>query len=257
MGAAAVQHLAEGEQVTDTLAVTSIDGTATENINVTVTGTEDAPVNEVVFPDEGTVTALPSTWTGIRTYFDDVYQGGGFYVYDMDLADTLSVTVTPLEDGHLSTGFYTLYPHQGGDAAPERSYVSWQFAVDNAALVPLAAGQTVAEQYRVSVTDGHGRETHRDVTVNLVGINEAATITGDTSGAVKEDTTLSASGQLTVADVDNGENHFETPQAAALAGKFGTFSSTRRRASGAMRSITARARCRACPKASRSPIRSR
>ena len=43
-GHAAVQALAAGETLTDTIVVTSADGTDTETITITITGTNDAPV---------------------------------------------------------------------------------------------------------------------------------------------------------------------------------------------------------------------
>src|SRR5690606_3132036 len=39
----AVQALALGQQITDTLMVSSLDGTASETITITITGTNDAP----------------------------------------------------------------------------------------------------------------------------------------------------------------------------------------------------------------------
>src|SRR5206468_2677708 len=71
----------------------------------------------------------------------------------------------------------------------------------------------------------------QDIVVNITGSNDFATITASAS----EDTAVteaggvtnasagdpSASGQLTVHDVDSGEDHFAT--AASLGGQYGTF----------------------------------
>src|SRR5205807_894124 len=71
-----------------------------------------------------------------------------------------------------------------------------------------------------------------DIDITITGSNDSATITaaagpqdtsaveagGMSNGAVGDPT---ASGQLTVHDVDSGENHFQTP--ASLAGTYGTY----------------------------------
>ena len=87
------------------------------------------------------------------------------------------------------------------------------------------------DQLVVTSFDGTASYT---IDVTVTGTNDAATITASAS----EDTAVieagdgnatvlatagdpSASGQLTVHDVDDGENHFATP--ASLAGTYGTF----------------------------------
>src|SRR2546430_3758472 len=74
----------------------------------------------------------------------------------------------------------------------------------------------------------------QDIVVNITGSNDFATITasaaedtavteaGGLANAVANDP--SASGQLTVHDVDTGEDHFATP--ASLAGTYGHLTTT-------------------------------
>src|SRR5207244_345177 len=64
-----------------------------------------------------------------------------------------------------------------------------------------------------------------DVTIN--GTNDGATISGTAAGTVTEDgngatTFQTASGTLSVSDVDSGENHFQAVAAAALTGTYGS-----------------------------------
>src|SRR6185369_3479168 len=92
----------------------------------------------------------------------------------------------------------------------------------------LNAGDVVHDQLVVTSFDGTASYT---IDVTVTGANDAATITasasedteaveaGGVGNAIAGDP--SAGGQLTVHDVDDGENHFATP--ASLEGTYGTF----------------------------------
>ncbi|MCF2873056.1 VCBS domain-containing protein, partial [Octadecabacter sp. G9-8] len=61
------------------------------------------------------------------------------------------------------------------------------------------------------------------VTVTITGVDDAAVITGDTTGDVTEDeaTTLTATGALSVTDPDTGEAAF--PTQSGTVGTYGSF----------------------------------
>ncbi|WP_316202812.1 MULTISPECIES: VCBS domain-containing protein [unclassified Bradyrhizobium] len=99
--------------------------------------------------------------------------------------------------------------------------VNWTFAVNDADIQSLRASDPIDQTYTVKIDDGHGGTTTQTVTVTVNGVNDAASIAGMASGAVKEDGTLTAGGTLTVTDVDSGEAQFQAP--ASLAGTYGTF----------------------------------
>ncbi|WP_315754110.1 MULTISPECIES: VCBS domain-containing protein [unclassified Bradyrhizobium] len=99
--------------------------------------------------------------------------------------------------------------------------VNWTFTVNDADIQSLRASDHIDQTYTVKIDDGHGGTTTQTVTVTVNGVNDAASIAGAASGAVKEDGTLTAGGTLTVTDVDSGEAQFQTP--ASLAGTYGTF----------------------------------
>ncbi|MFM5511357.1 VCBS domain-containing protein, partial [Aeromonas rivipollensis] len=87
---------------------------------------------------------------------------------------------------------------------------AWSYEVANAAVQYLGAGDTRVETFEVSSVDGTATET---VTVTITGTNDGATISGDVLGAVTEDNSaplLTDSGSLSVADVDQGEDVFDT-----------------------------------------------
>lgn len=61
------------------------------------------------------------------------------------------------------------------------------------------------------------------VSLTVVPVNDAATISGNAAGEVTEDVSFVASGALTVADADAGEAHFSAPDPASLTQTYGTF----------------------------------
>ncbi|MBZ9892199.1 VCBS domain-containing protein, partial [Mesorhizobium sp. BR1-1-3] len=81
-------------------------------------------------------------------------------------------------------------------------------------------------KFTVTVDDGHGGTVEQLVTVTIHGTNDAAVIGTPTVADVTEDTpnsaavTLSASGTISISDVDAGEAHFQTTVAGA-AGNLG------------------------------------
>ena len=100
--------------------------------------------------------------------------------------------------------------------------VGWDYSVVNAAVQSLAAGQTANESFTVAINDGNGGVVEQGITVTVTGANDVAAIAGTATGAVTEDGLGAASGALTVADVDAGENEFQ-PQ-INTSGTYGNFS---------------------------------
>ena len=96
----------------------------------------------------------------------------------------------------------------------------WGYTLNNAAanVQQLTGGQQVHDYLTVTSLDGTASRTI-DVTVN--GANDAASISGTSTGTVTENGTSTAGNTLTVTDVDTGENRFQTP--ASLSGTYGTF----------------------------------
>ena len=179
----------------------SQDGTASQDITVTISGVNDAAT--ISGATSGTVTedSSPTTLT----------TSGTLTVSDVDHGeDQFSTTVTSAAGTVGTLGIATAG--------------AWTY--------------TVANQRRPGARrERHQRQLHRpvprrhrqpDVTVTISGVNDAATISGDTTGAITEDsspTTLTTTGTLTVSDVDTGEDQFETTVTPA-AGAVGTFGIT-------------------------------
>lgn len=86
----------------------------------------------------------------------------------------------------------------------------------------LNAGETVNVSATYVARNGAGALSTSTATIMVVGENDAAAISGSSTGLISEDGVLSATGQLSVSDVDAGQAVFEVP--SSLAGAYGTFS---------------------------------
>ncbi len=96
---------------------------------------------------------------------------------------------------------------------------AYTFMPNDAAIEGLKSG--TKETFTLTVADKSGEIDSKDFDVKISATNDKATISGDADGSVKEDTTLTAHGTLTVNDRDTGDDHFRTP--ASLNGKYGVF----------------------------------
>src|SRR5262249_57948861 len=65
------------------------------------------------------------------------------------------------------------------------------------------------------ITSPPRRSSDLTVTITIQGLNDAASIVGDTSGSLTEDSVSAATGTLTVSDVDDDEAHTQAVAAAA------------------------------------------
>jgi VCBS repeat-containing protein len=105
------------------------------------------------------------------------------------------------------------------------SIVDGMVRYDTNALDWLAAGQKITDKFTYAIRLANGTLSWATVYVTLTGTNDGASISGTATGAVTEDdaTKASASGTLTVSDVDTGEAKFQTVAGSALTGDYGTF----------------------------------
>ncbi|EHK64737.1 retention module-containing protein [Achromobacter arsenitoxydans] len=85
----------------------------------------------------------------------------------------------------------------------------------------LAQNQNAQSSIWYTVSDGEGGTNQALLTVTITGKNDTATISGQSSGSVYEDSPVFASGKLNVSDPDAGQNFVQAQ--AAVQGKYGTF----------------------------------
>ncbi len=167
---AAIQSLNNYDQLTDTLTVTTVDGTP-KTVSVTIQGTNDLPVISVASGDSdtGSVTEDAATTTTVGT----------LTATDIDQGDVQTWSVV----GNGAGTYGSLSVDQNGQ---------WTYTLDNSrpATDALATSQTVRDGFLVQVTDRAGEtETHR-VVIDVAGADDGSVITGADDRTTDEDTSI-------------------------------------------------------------------
>jgi VCBS repeat-containing protein len=185
-------YLAEGQSLLQRYVITLDDGnggTTQQLVNVTIVGTNDAPVITAAVT-EGVVTedAVLST-------------SGTFAFADVDLLDSHTVASAAAAAGYLGDFSVSLTDDSSGDGAGS---LAWQFSVDNAAIQTLAAGETLTQSYVVSVDDGNGGVVSETVTVVIRGTNDAPVVEGVTADAMEDGAPVTAA--FLADDVDSDDD---------------------------------------------------
>ena len=186
---AAIQSLGDGETAVDSFVVTSADGSAQQVVNVTIHGSNDGATitgsSAGAVAEDGTATAA-----------------GTVTVADADQGQSQAQADT----GATAHGSYTV------DTSG-----NWNYALDNAAVQSLAAGETAVDSFVVSSADGSAQQV---VNVTIEGTNDIATITGGAAGDVLEDGANTASGTLAVSDADHDQSSAQAGAGATAHGHY-------------------------------------
>ena len=222
-----LQSLAVNQTITQVYTVSISDGhggTVTQDVTITIHGTNDAP--EIV---ANATAATGSVTEDSNVSGHDIGTSGTIGFSDVDLIDHHTASFEPLSsssDAHLpgftgnSTyiGTFTLDPvsENATDTDPAGS-VGWTFTLDDCdpILQSLAVNQSIKQVYRITLSDGHGGTTYQDVTVTINGANDAPEIVANATaatGSVTEDTNVSGhdigtSGTIGFSDVDLIDHH--------------------------------------------------
>src|SRR5207244_2475134 len=80
----------------------------------------------------------------------------------------------------------------------------WNFALDGHAVQFLSFGQTLALDYHVIVMDPFGLTTFQDVSVTIVGTDNAPVVSAAVVGGGNEDTSFAVDLLQNASDVDHG-----------------------------------------------------
>jgi VCBS repeat-containing protein len=106
-----------------------------------------------------------------------------------------------------------------GDFSFDAATGAWAYALRNGAtnVQALNAGKVVQDSVTVSSIDGTATQT---ISMDITGSNDLAVISGTASGSVAEDGVQTASGALTITDVDTGEAVFGATTVNAAYGDF-------------------------------------
>ncbi|WP_017092000.1 VCBS domain-containing protein, partial [Vibrio splendidus] len=193
----AIQSLGEGEQLTDTIKVTSKDGT-THDVVVTINGTNDTAV-------------IGGSSTGAVTEETQLQTSGILTVTDIDTGEA------HFANTDIQGSLGTLHLTDNG---------AWTYDLDNTkpAVQALGNGATATDTITVHSADG----TPHQVTITVNGTNDNAVVGGVDTASVTEKaagdnmspdhaqsgmatlrvSTLNANGHLSVVDPDSGQSGF-------------------------------------------------
>jgi VCBS repeat-containing protein len=231
----AFDYLAAGEQLNITYTVQLDDhagGISTQNVQVTVVGTNDAPIYLSGPESAHLVEDQNVNSSGNLTAHGDLF------FTDIDLSDTHTVSTTvsatrsggggvPLTNAQMLAAFSTSLEDSTGHVLGE---VDWNFAMQNATSSFLAGGETLTLTYHVTVRDPSGATDTQDVTVTILGTNHPVVITSDaesasvseladTTGSAAIDTTTTVpAGTLNFTDADTGDTHTVTTTLTSTSG---------------------------------------
>ncbi len=200
----AVQSLSQEQVVNDVITVRATDAegaTVTQALNISITGTNDAPV-------------ITSSVQEALVQEDGVLSVNG--------------QVTSSDVDHGATAAYSGSAEGSyGTFAVDASTGAWTYNMSNDAHQNLKAGETHAETFTVTVTDDQGDTAQQAVTVTVTGTNDAPVITSSVQAAqVKEDGVLSVNGQVTSSDVDHDATAAFSGNATGTYGTFAVNAST-------------------------------
>ena len=223
----AFDYLAAGEHLNITYVVQLDDhagGVSTQNVQITVVGTNDKPVY-LSGPESAHLVEDQNVNSS-----GNLHANGDLFFTDIDLSDTHAVSTTvsaarsgggsiPLTNAQMLALFSTSLEDSTGHVLGE---VDWNFAMQNSASSFLNGGETLTLTYHVTVTDPSGGNDTQDVTITILGTNhpviitsgaESASVTelADTTGSAAIDTTTTVpAGTLNFTDADTGDTHTVT-----------------------------------------------
>src|SRR5581483_5715171 len=222
-----LDFLGKNDVVTLTYTVQTSDGhggTASQDVTVTVHGTEDTPViaaqtqAATITEDGGTVgqggESGPEAASGTINFTDvdlSDAETSSFTVKQVDAQLAHGDTLTTDQQNALVNAFSIgAATHSTSDGSGS---IGWQYNVDDSALDFLGKNDVVTLTYTVQVDDGNGGKASQDVTITVQGTEDvpviaaqtqAATITedGGTVGQGGESGPEAASGTINFTDVD-------------------------------------------------------
>ncbi|MEM1048602.1 MAG: VCBS domain-containing protein [Pseudomonadota bacterium] len=220
-----VDFLGEGETVVSvyTITVTDDEGVSdTQDITITLTGANDAPVI-TVGDVEGAVSDIAETVDDNPPASAALLQDSGSITFaDVDLTDrpTADFQVADVAAKDAGGVAFTLSGAQriaienafSITADPQNSNVGtvdWLYQIEESAVDFLAEGESVTAVFTLTVTDDEGATDSQDVVVVITGANDAPVIAAGDESALVEDqaSVLSDSGALGFADVDLSDQH--------------------------------------------------
>ena len=184
-GTQAFDFLAATETLTLTYRLQVGDGhggTTTQNVVVTINGTNDAPVISLVATDSASANRNEGN-AGLTA-------SGTLTITDADLTDTVATSITGLSHTGPTGGLtdaqlqamLSVAPASGLAANPSDTHnLTWTFNSGMQAFDFLSVGDTLTLIYTVTTNDGHpGGTATQAVTLTIHGTNHTPSIVGET-----------------------------------------------------------------------------
>ncbi|QPF93845.1 beta strand repeat-containing protein [Bradyrhizobium commune] len=100
---------------------------------------------------------------------------GSISFSDIETGDTHTASFAPNGSGYVGT--FSLDPVS---EVPGSGSVAWHYSVDNADIQFLAQGQTLVQNYAVTILDSNGASTVQNVSIAINGTNDAPTAVSET-----------------------------------------------------------------------------
>mgnify|MGYP006196370127 CR=1 FL=1 len=166
-------YLAHGEVVTLTFTVEIDDldgGVTSQTFDVVVTGTNDAPVIDVVLSDTAETVVEAGLDAG-NNPVGDPNASGQIEASDVDNGGENYSSVPPV-------GAYGTFVIDANGA--------WTYTLNDGAVDHLALGEEVTDEFIVTVTDGFGATDEVVVTLTVVGSNDAPVVSNVAVAAVED-----------------------------------------------------------------------
>jgi VCBS repeat-containing protein len=240
--------LAAGQSLTYTIAFDVKSGPDTVHLTLTFTvnGVNEAPTIII-----GAGDAVAATITD-DTHSKDLVATGTLSFKDPDVTDQHSVTVAQ-KSGHTIGAFLAgkFVDTTGSDSrvAGVAGDIGWTFAANKAYAQSLAAGETDTEVFTITLHDGNGGTTSQDVSVTVVGVNDAPTIAAGLTTATGSFNELAnktndtadkdqATGTIAFADPDLTDTHVVTQAAPTFTWSAGSLTADQKTALTAASTLT-------------------
>ena len=149
------------------------DDSAVATTTIEVTSVNDTPTTSVEIGDSlsGSVTEIVDG--GVGENVNDLTDSGTFSFADVDFNDSHTVSVTPVGGGYLGTLTAAVADASTGDGTGS---IEWSFTVSDADVDYLQQGETLTQNYTVTVDDGNGGTSSKTVTVAINGTNDVPVI---------------------------------------------------------------------------------
>jgi VCBS repeat-containing protein len=229
-----LQFLAEGQQLVQTYTVVIDDGhggTVSQVVTITITGTNDAPV-AVADSNVGDAVIESGVEAGNVPFPGDPLAAGNVLANDTDVDAGDTRTVSAVNGSAANLGIAVVGVYGSLTLVADGT---WTYALDNADpdTDALAQGEAATDSFTYTLEDANGATATTTLTIAITGTNDAATITGDVTGAVTEaggiDNAIPGiptdTGDLNATDVDNDPDDAWQAVAAgaATANGYGTY----------------------------------